>query len=249
MNAAGRPRPGVRVATWNVHGCVGRDGRHAPERIVRVVDEIDADVVALQEVHMGEQGPHLGTLPAHYVSVLGPTVVSDDQRYGNAILTRLPVRDVRLLDLSEPLREPRGALSLTLEAAPGAALHVVATHLGLRRRERRRQLARLLEHLPPPGGLLVVLGDFNDWLPLGGDVRALDLLLGPVPRLPTFPSGRPLWALDRIWVRPAHHLRRLAVHSTPVSRTASDHLPLVATLDPFAGPSPRAAPGSGTPLA
>jgi len=78
---------------------------------------------------------------------------------------------------------------------------------------------------------LVVLGDFNDWLPGRSVVHVLDEMLGRAPRVRSFPVGRPLLSLDRIWVRPLDALRRIFVHRTAAARAASDHLPVVGEIE------------------
>lgn len=227
---------GLRVASYNVHRCVGSDGVDDPERIIAVIRELDAAVVALQEVGVA---PGAGPLPDRFdalaratglVAVAGPTLESARAPYGNALLTRLPVRRVLRLDLSVPGREPRGALDVEIDA-PGGPLHVVATHLGLSRRERRIQASRLLRHVRARPGPLVVLGDINAWPPVGAAVRRLEAEVGRTPRLATFPARRALLALDRVWVRPSDRLRALRVHRSALARVASDHLPLVAELE------------------
>jgi endonuclease/exonuclease/phosphatase family metal-dependent hydrolase len=230
------------VATYNVHGFVGRDGARDPERVTRVLEELDADVVALQEVLSDpDEGPlramerRLGVR-----AVEGPTLAHHAGAFGNALLTRLPLRGVRRLDLSVPDREPRGAIDCTLETDAGL-LRVVATHLGLRARERRVQVRRLTAELARPGAaMLVLLGDMNDWRSRVGPLATVRAMLGPSPRPRSFPAWRPALALDRIWARPASRLRHVRVHRTPLAREASDHLPVRGEL--------RLTPAAGTTL-
>lgn len=226
----------LRLCTWNVHECVGTDGRRDAERVASVLGEIDADVVALQEVHADEErgGEHD---QAAYLSratalpgLAGPTLERRGGRYGNLLLTRLPVREDRRHDLSVPGREPRGAIEVLLEDGPAARLRVVATHLGLSGRERAKQARRLLGSLPGSGETLVVLGDWNEWAPWGAALRLARARFGAHPSPPTFPAGRPILALDRVWVRPRAHLLDVRTHRTDRARRASDHLPLVAHL-------------------
>src|SRR6185503_2400827 len=109
---------------------------------------------------------------------------------------------------------------------------VLAAHLGLRVRERRFQVAQILEYLDSVrNSLFVVLGDFNDWLPGRSVVHVLDRRLGHPPRPASFPVFWPLVALDRIWVHPAHVVQRIFTHATSTARIASDHLPVVADID------------------
>src|SRR5262249_46798918 len=115
----------------------------------------------------------------------------------------------------------------------GAAVHILAAHLGLRVSERRFQVGQILRHLESVRGTMsVVLGDFNDWLPGRSVVHVLDRKLGRPARPKSFPVFWPLVALDRIWVDPARAVRRIFTHATPAARIASDHLPVVADIDP-----------------
>jgi len=227
----------LRVATYNVHGCVGADGRHDPERVASVIDELQADVVALQEftypatVAIETRRPVGFATLGRYECALGPTRQNTMQCFGNALLTRHPIVEVHRLDLSIERREPRGALAATLDVG-GRPLHVLAAHLGLRVHERRFQVRQILEYLESvQRTLFVVLGDFNDWLPGRSVVHVLDERLGRPPRPASFPGTWPIVPLDRIWVHPSARLRRVFAHATPASRVASDHLPVVADID------------------
>ena len=238
----------IRVATWNVHSCVGTDRRHDPARTAAVIAELDADVVALQEfqypadIALETRTPVLLETLDRYECALGPTLTRLTQSFGNVLLTRHPIRDLRRLDLSHRRREPRGALAATIELH-GVDLHVVATHLGLRPSERRLQVRRIMEHVETlSSGFLVVLGDFNDWLPGRTLVRVLDERFGKPPSPATFPTACPLFRLDRIWVHPMATLRTLAAHRSPLARRASDHLPVVAEIEVAARMPQIAAP-------
>jgi endonuclease/exonuclease/phosphatase family metal-dependent hydrolase len=222
------------IATYNVHGCVGSDGRRNSERVLAVLRELEADVVALQELEW--QPAAALDLLAGFArelgcqGVAGPTLLKRDGHYGNAVLTRLPVRAVNRVDLSVPGREPRGALDLMLEA-PRGALRVIATHLGLAPAERRHQIRRILAMLAPVRPEPVVLmGDLNEWFLWGRPLRWLRAHFGRAPAPATFPARLPVFALDRIWVEPRNLRTGLAVHSTPLARGASDHLPVRMTL-------------------
>ena len=133
----------LRIATYNLHGAIGIDGKFAPERIGAVLAEIDADIFALQEVPLGGSGAPdvLDVLQrmTNLNAVAGPTLDTPERRYGNAVLTRYPVRAVRTLDLSFRSREPRGALDADIDCG-GELWRVVATHLWLASSERRAQV-------------------------------------------------------------------------------------------------------------
>ena len=229
---------GLRIATYNVHACVGVDGRHDPRRIASVIAELDADVVALQEfscpadVALETRSPVVLESLDGYACALGPTLRRRESHFGNVLLSRHPIRELSRLDLSVSRREPRGALAAAIEAR-GVVLHVLATHLGLRFGERRVQVERILAHVESlRAGFFAVLGDFNDWLPGRSVAHALEERLGSPPKPRSFPGFWPLIALDRIWVQPAGALRGISVHRSPLARRASDHLPVVAVLDP-----------------
>ena len=231
-----KPHATLRVATWNVHGCVGRDGRHDPARTSAVLAELDADLVALQEfaypadIALETRTPVVLSALEDYQCVLGPTRTRAARCFGNVLLSRHPIREVQRLDLSQRRREPRGALVATLDAG-GLPVHVLSTHLGLRLGERRLQVARIVEWIEElSASFLVVLGDFNDWLPGRSLVHALDERLGAAPRPRSFPARWPLLPLDRIWVHPRRALLELETHVSDLSRQASDHLPVVAQL-------------------
>ena len=174
VRLVGSPTP-LRVATYNVHACVGRDGRYDPDRVATVIGELDADVVALQEftypasVALETRMPVVLTALDRYECALGPTRERTRQTvtecFGNALLTRHPIVEVHRLDLSMERRKPRGALAATLDVR-GARLHVLATHLGLRVHERRFQVRQILDYLDSVRDApAIVCGDFNDWLP------------------------------------------------------------------------------------
>jgi endonuclease/exonuclease/phosphatase family metal-dependent hydrolase len=229
--------PRLRVATYNVHACVGTDGRHDPDRVASVIAELDADIVALQEftypasVALETRQPVVLTTLDRYQCALGPTRQTVTHCFGNALFTRHPIVDVHRIDLSMARREQRGALAATVDVG-GTAVHVLAAHLGLRVRERRFQLRQILAYLDSVRHtLVVVLGDFNDWLPGRSVVHALDHRLGRLPRPASFPVRWPVVALDRIWVQPATALQRIFAHATATARVASDHLPVVADID------------------
>jgi endonuclease/exonuclease/phosphatase family metal-dependent hydrolase len=224
----------VRLATYNIHGCVGRDGRFAPDRVHRVLDEVDADVVALQEVESRNGGGDmLDWLAAEsgYRAITGATHQRRYGHYGNALLTRFPILWSSHVDLSWPGREPRGAIAADLDCT-GGVLRVVGTHLGLRPAERREQVSRILPLFTEnQGDREVLAGDLNEWFLWGRPLRHLRRYFDHCPSPPTFPSMRPVFALDRIYASPRSMLKELSVHQSALARVASDHLPVVATLE------------------
>lgn len=226
--------PNIRVATYNIHGCIDRGRRFDPLRIAGVLNELDVDVIALQELASLHTGPDVLALLADRTGmrgIAGPTQRGVERTYGNAMLVRGDVLNAENVDLSVPLHEPRGALDVTL-SCQGLQLRIIATHLGLRPAERRRQVRTVLtrvasSNLTP----MVLMGDMNEWFRWGRPVRWLHSAFRATPAPRTFPANLPLFALDRIWVQPHHLLREVAVHTTLEARGASDHLPLVAVID------------------
>lgn len=223
------------LATYNIHSCIGTDGRFQPERIAGVLRELNADVVALQEVEHHNVDGHdlLDYLAAKtgLTAIAGPTLQRETRHYGNAILTKLPILNINKVDLTLPGREPRGALDVTLDGKE-RRLQVVATHLGLRPWERRQQVRQLLKLFDIGSrDIYVLLGDLNEWFLWGRPLRWLHAHFKSTPPRATYPSRRPFMALDRLWVHPRRRLEKLEVHASPLARAASDHLPLKGVID------------------
>ncbi|MEJ2189937.1 MAG: endonuclease/exonuclease/phosphatase family protein [Acidobacteriota bacterium] len=225
----------IRVATYNVHGFIGRDGRRDLARVAQVITGLECVAVGLQEVDSRGATTTVRELEDRtgMQAVAGPTIIEPDGDYGNVLLTKSRGLDSEEHDLTVPGREPRGAILARLRAAEGVVFTMIVTHLGLRRQERRRQVEMLLDICGSTRirGPLVLAGDFNEWNPRAPSLRLLRGELGPSRAVRTFPVWRPILALDRIWVRPAHAVRRVRAVRTAATRVASDHLPVVAELD------------------
>ena len=226
--------PSLRLATYNIHCGIGRDGRFSERRILQVLREIDADIVALQEVESRSSGIDMLAWLAKetgYHAVFGSTLMLEDGHYGNGLLARCPIGPVKQLDLTWERREPRNAIVAELDCQ-GEALRVVATHLGLRPAERRFQVEKLLPLFTErPEDRAVLAGDLNEWFLWGRPLRRLHGHFVPTRALATFPAAFPLLALDRMWAHPGSLLHGIEVHVSAVAREASDHLPLVARLE------------------
>jgi endonuclease/exonuclease/phosphatase family metal-dependent hydrolase len=235
----------LKVASYNIHKCVGTDGVFSPERIISVLAEMKADVVALQEADV-RFGDREGLLDLEHLTkdtgLIHVPLAGSGRSHGwrgNVILVREAViADAHQLVL--PGVEPRGAVVVDMEAK-GLALRVIGTHLGLLRTSRQKQAKAILKSAEEANGRTVLLmGDLNEWRI--GRRSALSLLF-PVfgPReafTPTYPSQFPVLALDRILSRPGRCLYSFALHSTPLSKLASDHLPITALVRPVGEHSP-----------
>jgi endonuclease/exonuclease/phosphatase family metal-dependent hydrolase len=228
---------GLRIGSYNVHRCVGGDGRCDPERVAQVIREIDCDPLGLQEVD-NSPGPTPASLQLDFLAratgmsaIAGLRIVRHMGHYGNALLTRRRVLGVRRHDLSFSWREPRGALDVDLDV-DGVMTRVIVTHLGLTPGERRHQMRRILSIVAQGSSAVPVmlLGDLNEWLPLGRPLRWLHACFGRPPAVRSFPALLPMLALDRIWVRPRRHLISVRAHRSAAARLASDHLPVTAEL-------------------
>ena len=222
----------ITVATWNIHGAVGLDGRRKPARIVDVLVQMDADVIAMQEcaAPLGAFDDFLAELEQRLAMRVcaGATFRTRRREFGNVVLSRWPIRDSRCIDLSFSTREPRNAIEMTIDVE-GAPLRIIATHLGLAAAERRVQVARLADRLAETSVPTILLGDFNE-SKQHGTLAAWAPHVEFVATPPTFPSWCPLLRLDRIFVTPPLRAS-VSVQRDRRSRIASDHLPLLADID------------------
>jgi endonuclease/exonuclease/phosphatase family metal-dependent hydrolase len=244
------PHPSdLRVASWNLHKCVGADGRFDPHRSAAVIAELGADILALQEVdkRFGRRDGLLDLAAVRRTTGLKLVPVSDAPAghgwHGNALLLREDLT-ARVQRIRLPGAEPRGALVAEVDL-PQGPLRVIAAHFGLLRRCRTRQghaILRLLaegEDMPT-----VMLGDLNEWNHgPRSSLRVLEPVFGAANPTPaSFPAAVPVLALDRILGRPEGLVSGVCAYASPLARIASDHLPLIARLrlDAAAG---RAASG------
>lgn len=223
----------IRALTWNVHGCVGRDGVCDPDRVARVLDAAQPDISALQEIDARTRAvardpfSYFGELFG-WTTVSARTLAAADGHYGHIVMSRWPIESLGEVDLSVGRREPRKAIFGSI-AAPRGRITVVAVHLGLMRSERRTQLERIRARLDEiPDRPLLALGDFNDFPGRGLAERSLCPPFEEVPALATFPSRLPLLPLDRIWYSKPLELTTIA--TLREAQRISDHLPLLASL-------------------
>lgn len=235
-----------RIVTYNVHRCVGNDRRLDVGRIVDVLAQLEPDIVALQELDVGRRRTgHVDQ--AHEIAQgldmachFNAALTVEEERYGDAILTCFPEKLVKkgALPGYDRLRrlEPRGALWVEVEV-DGAPLQVINTHLGLVPREQQLQAACLagpawLQN-PACQGPAILLGDFNATA-TSVVYRTLVQRLAPARRLAktqtptaTFPSPLPVLRIDHLFVSPQVRVMEVFAPFAPVTRVASDHLPLV----------------------
>jgi endonuclease/exonuclease/phosphatase family metal-dependent hydrolase len=225
-----------RVASYNIHQGVGLDRRLDIQRIAGIIRDLDTDLIGLQEVSappgIDPEAMQLDFLAdaTGMRAIGGPTMLRHDGYYGNALLTRCRVMEVRRFDLTYPGREARGALDVEVDTGV-ALLRIIVTHLGLRPAERRYQVRRLLQIVADiPLLPVLVVGDLNEWFLLGRPLRWMHRYFGHAPSPRTFPAFFPIFSLDRILVRPKQSMLQLKVVSNSQTRIASDHLPLTAEI-------------------
>jgi endonuclease/exonuclease/phosphatase family metal-dependent hydrolase len=250
--------PSITLASYNMHKAVGLDGRRDPHRILRVLQEIDADIVALQEAdkRIGGRGStvphelidsHGMYQPVHF-GVRHKRVLEKARRHtdrllrvdtrnigwhGNAILVKrhVGVLDCSALDL--PMLEPRGAVMAELLVGD-SALRVIGMHLDLSGLWRRRQMRAILETISrrPQKMPTVLMGDTNEWRTIAGCLKDLEPEFHVAPTGPSFHARHPVAQLDRIIVHKDLNIEAAGVHMSAVARRASDHLPIWARVSP-----------------
>lgn len=227
----------IKFASYNIRKSVGTDRRRLPARIMQILTELDADVVALQEVdrRFGQR-----------VTTLSPDLIVDHTGYmpvrfgireqslgwhGNALLVRKGIEVLNQQRIDLPAFEPRGAILADI-AVNGETVRVVGMHLGLMGNWRKRQaeavvayLERLEANVPT-----VIMGDLNQWAEDGGCLTEFARHHDVISPGPSFHSRRPMLPLDRIITSRDFQLEATGVHHTALARTGSDHLPVWATL-------------------
>lgn len=229
----------IKVASYNIHKGIGLDRRRNPERVVEVLREIDADVIALQEADR-RFGEKACVLPFHLLDEhsdwkpvpLGARTTSMGW-HGNVILIRKSAQLVDSEAIHLPSLEPRGAAMADVRTA-GGMIRVVGMHLDLSGLWRRKQAAAILAHVDSctHAHPTVLMGDLNEWSAGSGCLRDFGRDHAFAPTGPSFHSRRAIAKLDRIMVSKALRVVDCGVHDSPASRKASDHLPIWAVLEP-----------------
>jgi endonuclease/exonuclease/phosphatase family metal-dependent hydrolase len=231
----------MRIVTYNIHKGRGMDGRTSIKRIANVLGELDADIIALQEV-FGVCDAEEGQVEAlaselGLKAAFGCTRHHRGRPYGNAILTRWPILEARDMDISWHRRERRGCIRVDLKT-PKGPLHVFNIHMGTSFFERRHQVKSLLSSKALDDGLTgprVLVGDFNEWTKglttrlLSDKFESLNLQLH-VRRRRSYPGLLPMLHLDHIYFERPLHVEKAELIRNRRSKIASDHLPLVATF-------------------
>ncbi len=227
------PRP-LKVATYNIHSCLGTDRRFSPERLLRALAEIDADIIGLQEVGWHWRGQpgfdqyDFLTRETDYQVLEGVVRNHQNAHFGNALLTRVPATAVRSIDLSVPYRVTRGALDVDLQIS-GRNLRVINAHFGLDPLERRIQFERIVASLQDKTHVpTILMGDFNEWRLNFAAIEAFNRLLPNRVAPRSFHTRRPLFRFDRIYAGAGIALSDGQVHSSALTKQASDHLPVSA---------------------
>ena len=229
----------LRIATYNIHRCRGMDRRTSPPRVAEVLREIDADVIALQEV-IGA-GPAGAGQAEEIGAALGMGWVMTSVRhlrrhlFGNVVLSRFPILHHSQYDLSWRTCEPRACQRADLDLGQGRVLHVYNVHLGTAVLERRYQAPRLASYVHDHRvrGPKVILGDFNEWMK-GLATKTLSALFKSIDisehlqRRKTYPGIFPVLHLDHIYYEGDVTVRGMELVRTRKALMASDHLPLVA---------------------
>ncbi|MEX2963574.1 endonuclease/exonuclease/phosphatase family protein [Microbulbifer sp. TYP-18] len=247
----------LRIMTYNVHSCLGMDGKYAPGRIARIIARYQPDVVALQELDVSRArsgGVDQAQQIAHYLEMefqFHPAIHLEEERYGDAILSHLPMRLIKKGTLPGPpglgspgflpgLNEPRGAVWVEI-THNGEKIHLINTHLGLSKSERLRQIEALLGPRwlanPRCKDPKVLMGDFNT-LPNSVEYNRLARRLhdaqlhAPGHRaLGTFPSRMIQVRIDYVFIERHIRVTKIQVPRTELTRLASDHLPLIVDIE------------------
>ena len=236
----------MKIVTYNVHKCRGMDGRTLVRRIADVLEGIDADIVALQEVFASEHGRQsqveLIAQTLGYAVTFGKTRHVDGRPYGNAILSRWPVRSSANFQLQWTRREQRGCIRADIET-PLGLVHVFNIHMGTSYFERRHQIRSLVnqDHLHSDlEGPRVLVGDFNEWVSglttkvLREKFESLNMELH-IRRKKSYPGLLPFLHLDHVYFERPLHVEQAELVRTRKTLVASDHLPLVARFGRYPG--------------
>jgi endonuclease/exonuclease/phosphatase family metal-dependent hydrolase len=231
----------LRIVTYNIHRSRGMDRRTRPDRVAAVLRTVGADVIALQEVIGGGPAGHSHIEEIGAALGMGWVMASArhlrGHQFGNAVLSRFPIRQHYEYDLSWRTCEERCLQRVDIDVA-GHLLHVYNVHLGTAILERRHQARRLATIVSDKhvGGAKIVLGDFNEWMRgltttlLSAKLKSVELRRY-LKRRRTYPGLFPILHLDHIYYAGRLEISGISLPRTRLSLVASDHLPLVADVE------------------
>ena len=246
----------ITIASYNMHKAVGLDGRRDPHRVLRVLQEIDADIVALQEadkriggrgstvphelidshglyqpVHFGVRHKRMLERARKHADRLLKVNTRNIGWHGNAILVKRHIGVIACAALDLPTLEPRGAVMAEL-LVRDRPLRVIGMHLDLSGLWRKRQMRAILDAIAerPQKMPTILMGDTNEWRTEAGCLREIGPEFTVAPTGPSFHARHPVASLDRIIVHRDLNIEAAGVHMSPAARRASDHLPIWARL-------------------
>ncbi len=231
----------LKIGSYNIQKAIGVDARRRPDRTLKVIRELDCDILALQEADK-RFGPRESTLDRDLIleeTGYRPVPFATSDRslgwHGNAILVRntIGILDHRRIEL--PTLEPRGAVAADLDVA-GERIRVAAMHLSLVAHFRKKQITSLMHQLHEHLDYLptVLIGDLNEWRDGAESIKLFEERYEVTTPGRSFPSPLPVGSLDRIITSPEFTVTQAGVHKSKTARVASDHLPVWAelTLEP-----------------
>ncbi len=227
----------IKVASYNIRKSIGTDRRRQPDRILNILEELDADVIALQEVDR-RFGQRATTLSAEaivdhtrYMPVRFGIRLHSLGWHGNALLVRKGTEVLNIQRIELPFFEPRGAVMADV-LLDGRTIRVVGMHLGLIGNWRLKQAQAVVAYLERLEGSVptVIMGDLNQWAEDGGCLAQFARHHNVISPGPSFHARRPMLQLDRIITSRDLKLDAAGVHRTALARTGSDHLPVWAKL-------------------
>jgi endonuclease/exonuclease/phosphatase family metal-dependent hydrolase len=233
-----------RIASYNTHKCRGIHGTISPDRVIRVIEELDADILCLQEIVDAaggtgkfDQVQHISEAFPNWNVAFGETRPLHGGRYGNMLMTRFPIVETRTHDITKSTREERGVLQCSIELAKGAVVNVFNVHLGTGYMERRKQIEVLIGSKilaqPDLRGPRIVIGDFNEWT-RGLTTRLLQQNFQshrPIRNrrsARTYPGVLPILSLDHCYYEAPLEMESTNIWRSRKALIASDHLPLIA---------------------
>ncbi len=238
----------VRVMSYNVHGGKGIDGVRDYSRFHSLMEKQQIDVALIQEFECrasrgGDPERDLKTLqtdPYFHVAV-GETENGKKGWYGNLVVSRYPIISHEVHDISIDKNEPRNVINVRIKIPRVGVVRFLNTHFGLNIGERIKQAAKVLSLIEKEidmGIPVILAGDINEWRPYAGLIRGINNILHPVSGGGTYPSRFPRAHLDRMWCYPKNLIEKAVPLRTPETSRISDHLPLIADINPIPA-SPR----------